>query len=136
MEFKTTMSIEDAIEFVGEQKWNEDSLKRGGFNTPEEATIHLALSNYNYRVSKYKNDVLYTLNDLKKILIETQDIFENLDIRFNSIEDYVYSDNGNIKFNAWSQRYVYVKGCYDGGEWVVAIERNPTNNLNSPIGGG
>lgn len=38
----------------------------------------------------------------------------------------------------FSERYVYVKGCYDGSEWVSAVPRNPDSvgDTLPVIGGG
>jgi len=39
-------------------------------------------------------------------------------------------------FTAWSEQYVFVRGIYDGGRWIVAVPRNPTDDVVEPIGGG
>lgn len=39
-------------------------------------------------------------------------------------------------FTAWSDKYVFVIGTYDGGDWIETVPRNITNDVIAPIGGG
>jgi len=104
----------------------------------KKTTMTLEESIHNYTIDAYYYSKARVLEKLKKTLFETGDSYESLDIRIESLEDYIKSNKtfGDVKFNAWSEKYVYVQGTYEGSIWVVAIERNPSDNLNKPIGGG
>lgn len=39
-------------------------------------------------------------------------------------------------FTVWTAKRVYFPACYDGGEWVASVARNPDGKPTSHIGGG
>lgn len=134
MEKKLTMTLEEAIAHnKATEGYDFNNTKK------EEDYIKLTLENYNYRIRIYEHSKTRILEELQEEVNSTGDDFNTLDIRFETIEDYVTNGSGTTfrpKFNAWSDKYVYVRQHYDGWTEVVSIERNPCDNLNEAIGGG
>jgi hypothetical protein len=133
MKKKTTMTLEEAIAYnklVG-------NIQSYNHTRTEKEEIKKAVYTYNYRIDWYSTKEI--IEELKEAVQKTGDNFNKLDIRFETIEDYVTTGRSTTyrpKFNAWSERYVYVRRYYDSYTSVVAIERNPCDNLNEAIGGG
>ena len=77
---------------------------------------------------------------LTELFEKTGDTFENLVITLTDYElDEEFDDasarlEGN-PFTAWSDKYVYFPACYDGGEWVAYVSRNPDGEPTGHIGG-
>ena len=131
MKQRTEMTFEEAVEYNDSSHKHYTSMS----DEQKQKEIDEALESWNYYLERWGRSKEETLKDLEETLMEGDNI-ESLDIRFEKEEDFPSRQSYEIKFNAWSERYVYVRGEYDGNTWVVAIERNPSDNLVKPIGGG
>lgn len=137
MDKKETMTIEEAMEYEG---YTEIPLRWTNIppeETMEERIIGHAVANYNYFIDRYEREKQRTLKELEKACKKGDDV-NSMAIIFEKEEDYVKRKGSyGPKFNAWSGKYVYVRGIYDGSTWVVAINRGPTSfELTETIGGG
>lgn len=74
-------------------------------------------------------------------LEQTRDTFDKLDCTLTEDElnvefDAGYGGTEGKPFAAYSEKYVYFPGCYDGSEWIAWVPRNPTGKAIEHIGGG
>lgn len=129
---RTEMTFEEAVKYADNPYKDYTSINE----EDKQKVINTQLKDWNYHLEDWNWSKENTLKELEKAVKVTGDDIELLDVRFEKQYDYAARQGYEIKFNAWSERYVYVRGVYDGSTWVVAIERNPSDNLVEPIGGG
>lgn len=129
---RTEMTFEEAWEY-NDSRYDKEEIAADENRRQKE--IECALDNWNYCMDIYPRRKERVMEELVKVL-KDGDTVESLDIRFESIEDFVKRAGDKLKFTAWSKNWVYVCGVYDGSLWVKAVSRNPSDYLITPIGGG
>ncbi len=100
----------------------------------EDEYIKDALENYNYYIRQYDLYVKQDKEQLKEVSLELKEPI--LEIRHQDINQYLQEKPSEPRFAAWSENFVFIRSVYDGWENIIAIPRNPSDDLPERAGGG